>query len=234
MKRGGAALGALGLGLVVLGVVVALTSGPVGIAFVAIGLVAFVLAASDWAEFSAEVRDLVGFKVIRSAAVSRAAHEPEIKILSLEERGGHSGAIDFAAEIVNDGTRFCRAEIAATIDGVAIECRPATLDLSPNQPPQVVRILVPRPDLGDLVKAFNSDATLYGRTLTVAAVSGEHRAERQWSEHVYTVEENSERERIQQREWRIGRGEATDTDLQAEEREERIRRYIQKHGTPEP
>ena len=222
MKRGGAALGALGIGLVVAGVVIATvaSNAAVGIALVVIGLVAFVLAASDWAEFSAEVSHWVGFKVTRNTAAPVAIHEPEIKILSLEERGGHSGAIDFAAEIVNEGTRICRAEITATVDWQAVDCSPATLDLPPNQPPQSVRVLVPRPTVGDLIKAYNSAATLYGRTLTLTVASGEHRAEHQWSEHVYTAEENAEREQIQQRVWRIGRGEASSADHEADLRSE--------------
>jgi hypothetical protein len=222
------ALGALGVALVVVGVIVAVAgSEPLGISLVVIGLVAFVLAASDWAEFSAEIRNLVGVKVTRASAVppTAPAHEPELKILSLEERGGGTGAIDFGASVVNEGRRFCRAEIVATVDGHTVECQPPVLDLPPNEEPKTVRVLVPRPRLGELIKAFNSSATLYGRTLTLRAGSGDHQVERQWSEHVYGPDENRERHQIQQREWRIGRGEALREDLEADAQAELLRRH---------
>jgi hypothetical protein len=146
-------------------------------------------------------------------------------LMSLEERGGSNTEIDFSAEIVNEGARFCRAEITAVADGQSVRCHPAALDLPPNQLPQRVRILVSRPEVGDLIKAFDNAATLYGRTLTVVASVGGERAQRQWTEHVYTTAENSVREEIQQRIWRIGLGEGTEADFRAEAQSDLLRRH---------
>ena len=236
MRYGRALLALLGLSLVAVGAMALRKSNvPAGGVLLAVGLVAFVLGVADWREFEAQFRAL-RLKATRGPLTVPPPSEvrmPELKILSLEERGGHSSAIDFAAEVVNEGTRLCRAEVTASIDGRAVECHPSVLDLPANQPPQHVRILVPRPDLGDLVKAFDSAATLYGRTLTLTAVSEEHRAERPWSEHIYTDEENAERQLIQQREWRIGQGEASAADDEADARDAARQRLIDRHGESE-
>lgn len=80
-----------------------------------------------------------------------------------------------------------------------------TVELLTNSPSETVQIRVPRPQLGELVKAFNSETTLYGRQLVVELSHKKHRVIATWREHIYTTEENSTRQEIQAREWRIGR-----------------------------
>jgi hypothetical protein len=79
-----------------------------------------------------------------------------------------------------------------------------------------VRIRVPRPALGDLVEEFNREPTLYGRELVVEVADEKRSQTVTWREHVYTAEENRERQAIQQRVWRRGRGEQTESDLRHE------------------
>jgi hypothetical protein len=76
-----------------------------------------------------------------------------------------------------------------------------TVELLPQAPSTTIEIRVPRPALGDLVKEFNSDTTLYGETLTVELAEGKHHASETWREHVYTREENADRFDVQQRIW---------------------------------
>jgi hypothetical protein len=124
---------------------------------------------------------------------------------------------------VNEGTRFCRATIEAFVDGKAMRVNPSTVDCPPDVT-QRVRVLVPRSDLGDLVKEFNNDATLYGRTLTVVASSEDEQAELTWREHVYNPDENPAQAEVQERVWRRGLGEDTEADSQAEMKAELLRR----------
>jgi hypothetical protein len=70
--------------------------------------------------------------------------------------------------------------------------------------------------LGDLVPEFNHESTLYGETLVVRATTDSMTVSKEWTEHVYTLEENFERYHIQQRKWRIARGEETASDRRAE------------------
>jgi hypothetical protein len=223
MKHGRLFLAAIGVALLVVGVVAVFLSSPaavIGLVLV-IGLVALVLAVSDWTEFGAEFRDFT-FRVSQQAPAPPGPR-PELKILSIENQGSLSGFVDFGADVVNEGTKFCRAEIAASIDGTPLRVVPPTLDCPPNDA-QRVRVLVPRSDLGDLVKEFNNDATLYGRTLTVVASSEDERAELTWREHVYNPDENPAQADIQQQVWRRGLGEDTEADYQAEMKAELLRR----------
>ena len=76
---------------------------------------------------------------------------------------------------------------------------------------------VPRPALAELVPQFANDPSLYERGLTlVIKVDGVAVAEAIWTELVYDEETNGERYEIQQRVWRIGRGEGTAADFRAE------------------
>jgi hypothetical protein len=150
---------------------------------------------------------------------------PDIRILSLHESGGGGGYVDFTAELANYGTRQSRCEIRAFVGETAVEVRPqATIDLIPDTPPVAVRVIVPRPKLGDLVPDFNHESTLYGATLRLEATDDTGRsAAREWREVIYDPSENLQRHQIQQREWRIGRGEATDADNEADMRAEWLR-----------
>jgi hypothetical protein len=156
--------------------------------------------------------------------------QPELRILSVQSSGGGSGHIDFVAELANVGTQFSRCEVMARVGDKEVECNPSMVDLEPQKAPKLVRIMVARPGLGDLVSAFASEPTLYDRTLRVEAVDGEHRASSEWHEKVYSLEENPKRYHIQQRVWRIGRGEDTPDDRRGAELDEAVRRYREKHA----
>jgi hypothetical protein len=87
--------------------------------------------------------------------------------------------------------------------------------------------------LGTLVPEFNNEPTLYNKTLRVEASDGEHRVSSEWREKIYSLEENPQRHRIQQRTWRIGRGEATEEDRITAAMDEQMRRRYEKYGSGE-
>lgn len=218
MKASSTTLASLGGALAVTGVLLAsLVALALGVLVLVVGVFMLMVALVDWSAVEAEVKDTFRFRFTRdSVAPERAA---EIRILSLVETGGNESDVDFRAEVVNEGTRFARVGVSAEVDGHGVRCEPAQLDLPPNQSPARTRILVPRPQLGDLVHAFNKETTLYGRTLTLSLRSGDEEiASETWQEHIYTEEEDSERHTLQQREWRIGRGESTPSDDEADMR----------------
>lgn len=154
-----------------------------------------------------------------------ARPRPEIRILELTPAGGAHDFVDFSLQVANYGTQQCRCELTARVgEETSIECRPPTLDLIPNTPPQLVRVFVPRPQLGDLVPQFNHETTLYDRTLRVEASAGKHKASSEWHEAIYTPETNSTRHSIQQRVWRRSRGEESPEDRRADFIDEHFRR----------
>jgi hypothetical protein len=124
--------------------------------------------------------------------------------------------VDFSAHIQNYGTQPARATVTARVGDQDVQVAPEVLDLLVNAPPTRVAIYVPRPQLGDLVPEFNHETTLYNQTLRVEATAGKQRASKKWHELVYELETNRQRYEIQQRKWRIGRGEETPADLREE------------------
>ena len=68
----------------------------------------------------------------------------DLRIVRLTPTGGSNGQVDFRAEIGNYGPTSCRAEVTADVDGEAMRCEPAFLDLAPGSPPGRVQIGVPR------------------------------------------------------------------------------------------
>jgi hypothetical protein len=143
---------------------------------------------------------------------------PELKIHDLRPTGGGPDAVNFHAVVQNVGTKSARCTVTARVGETEVPVVTPTVELLPNAPSQTVQIHVPRPGLGELVKQFNSDTTLYGRTLVVVLADEKRHEKACWREHVYTPEENSVRADIQQREWRIGRDEATDDDMLADQK----------------
>jgi hypothetical protein len=141
---------------------------------------------------------------------------PELKIHELVPTGGSAGVIDFNVIVQNVGTKSARGTITARVGEGEVQVVTPVVELLPNAPSKSVQIRVPRPQLGELIKAFNLETTLYGRELMVELAEGKHRATQTWSEHVYSREENSIRHEIQQREWRFGLGTATPDDDRAD------------------
>jgi hypothetical protein len=163
--------------------------------------------------------------------------KPELKIHELAERGGDQSAVDFAATIQNVGTKSARVVVTAHIDDEQVQVDKPSVELLPSGPSQTVRILVPRPQLGNLVPAFHNETTIYNRTLTVEIADGRHRATCDWREIVYDPVENAARYEIQQREWRIGRGEASEADYRSDAQSELLRKHHNRverdgRGTP--
>jgi hypothetical protein len=159
--------------------------------------------------------------------VSAPSRSAEPRILSIQPTGGSSGQIDFRVELTNEGTRRCRCDVVARVGDAPVVCHPSSLDLLVNTPTESVRVIVARPELGDLIPEFgNENATsLHGKILRVALlVDGEEVAAEEWTEHIYTLEENFQRHHIQQRKWRIARGEETPDDLRNEHLDEMLRR----------
>ena len=196
------------LGLVVLGLgcyVTLFVDVARGVVFLILGLFFTVLAALDWHELRADLKAL-SLTVLRRSTedVAPSPRAPELEIVSVEERGGNDKAIDFTAEITNRGTRSCRASVKAEVDGWPALCAPTALDLGADDGVHRASVYVARPAMGDLIKAFDNKATLYGRTLTVRVEADGQVVERQWREHVYTNEENTERASTQRQTWRDG------------------------------
>jgi hypothetical protein len=143
---------------------------------------------------------------------------PDPRIVEVEATGGATGKVDFAALVQNYGTQPARISVTANVEGEEVQCNPAVVDLLVNSPPTRITIIVPRPQLGDLVPQFNNETTLYGRELEVIAQTqtGKHEARWTWREIVYDAETERERHAIQQRVWRLGRGEGTEADERSE------------------
>ncbi len=142
---------------------------------------------------------------------------PDLRIVGIRPTGGSSGRIDFTAEVANYGTQQCRAEFSATVAEREVECRPATADLLLNAAPTRVGVVVPRPELGDLVPELYDATTLYGETLRFEVRAGDHKAKPvTWSEELYDPQTDRARYEVQQRAWRRGRGQETDADRRAE------------------
>jgi hypothetical protein len=139
---------------------------------------------------------------------------PELKIHELVPTGGGTN-VDFRVVVQNVGTKPMRYAVTARVGETPVQVLDSPVDLLTNAPPTSVQIRVARPTLGDLVKEFNSDTTLYGMELVVE-VAEKRSQTKTWREHVYTVEENRVRYEIQPRVWRRGRREETEVDLRAE------------------
>jgi hypothetical protein len=154
--------------------------------------------------------------LLRSDMSLRQERAADLRILEIVPTGGGSRSITFRVEVANYGTQRCRATVAAEVAGRALDCRPATLDLLPDGPVEQVMVDVPRPELGNLVPEFNHDPTLYDETLQILVTTDSVTTTKAWTEHVYTLEENFQRYHIQQRKWRIARGEETPGDRRAE------------------
>ncbi len=151
---------------------------------------------------------------------------PSIKLGELRRTGGAEGYVGFSATLQNVGTAPTTAVVAASVADQQVEVLPGSdLDLLVNQAPRSFDIRVPRPGLGNLVPPIPDLTTLYGATLSVmVVVDGEVVATADWHEHVYAFEENPALHEIQQREWRIGKGEATADDDEADLRAEHLRK----------
>jgi PIN domain len=144
----------------------------------------------------------------------KAKKLPDVIILEIYPTGGGPGNVNFTAEVQNHDAKPVRVTATAAVGDQQVDLQPAKLDLLVNAEPSPIRIAVPRPSLGDLVKAFNDETTLYRRALTLELkVDGDTVATKSWTEHPYDEEENPDRYALQQAIWRIGRGEGTEEDL---------------------
>lgn len=144
-----------------------------------------------------------------------ARPKPKVEILGIACTGGGSD-LGFRVEVVNRGTQSTRAHITARIGEVELPVVPDMLDLQANSLPTTVSVVVPRPKLGDLISGANHAPTLYGETLVVHVDADGETLERSWSEELFDPETDYGRHQLQQRTWRIGKGEETVADRRAE------------------
>jgi hypothetical protein len=219
----------VGLALIAVGALIAAAGSAIGLGLVVIGLVAVVLGVSNWHEFEAQFRAL-RFRITNAPPSPSVppveAQRPDLRILGIRSTGGGVGHVDFAVEVANYGTRQCRATVRADVEGTGVECRPSSLDLIPNRPPETVRVLVPRPGLGDLLApAIPNHTMLYNRTLTVVVSDGERDVRDTWHETVFDPTTDRARSEVQMREWRFGRGEQTTQDEIADQQSALLRRH---------
>jgi hypothetical protein len=114
---------------------------------------------------------------------------PELTIHELVATGGGTH-VDFHVLVQNVGTKSTRANVVARVGEREVLVLTPTVELLPNAPSETVQIRVPRPELGDLVKEFNSETTLYGRELVVELADEKRRETESWREKVYVPEEN--------------------------------------------
>jgi hypothetical protein len=148
----------------------------------------------------------------------RAAPLPDIRIVRFGGGDGSTNWITFRTEVQNYEARPVQVAFSAAVDGVRIECHPPDANLLANSEPTTIRIPIPRPALADKVPEFNHEPTLYGRELVFEITAdGVPVKAYSWREVTYQPDENRERHDIQQRVWRIGRGEGTDADYRAEQ-----------------
>jgi hypothetical protein len=170
---------------------------------------------------------------LAEAREAREQSKPvDLRILELTAAGGGGDYVDFNLSLANYRSRQSRCNVIAHVAGEALRCHPAVLDLIPSTPPSLVRVLVPRAQLGELVSECNNE-TLYGETLVVRVVEGDSAFEETWRETVYDPEIDRERHAIQQRYWRRGRGEETEADMRVEHLAERIRRRDEETEPPD-
>lgn len=234
MKYGRLFLAVIGVLLIVAGCIAALTMSPgVGLALVMIGLVAVVLAISDWHEFEPQAYKLK----LRVTRASQPAPEgpageqrlPEIRIVELKPTGAGT-FLDFTALVQNVGTKPARMTPHAHVGDRDVIAEAESLDLLVNAPPVRVFIRVLRPDLGELMPECDDATTLYGETLHFRVDADGEYAEESWREELYDSGTDRERYEIQQRYWRRGRGEETSNDLRAEA----LRRHEERIESGEP
>lgn len=150
----------------------------------------------------------------------------DVRIVKFTGGEGSEQFVSFRVRVQNYEQRPVQATVSATIEGEPVQVHPEELNLLANAAPTVVSVHVPRPARGDLVKPFNDETTLYGGTLEViVAVDDVPVASQTWSEIVYSREDNHQRWELQQRIWRVGRGEATEADHRAEGVREMLERH---------
>lgn len=147
---------------------------------------------------------------------SQRRRVPDLRILELNATGGSTGTVTFTALVQNYGSEPVRAYITATVNGELVAVQPSPLDLLVNSEPVQVFIDVPRPRVGDLVAEFNNETTLYAQELVLEVrVADQSVTSETWGERVYDPETNGVRHEIQQRYWRMGRGDDTEGDRRA-------------------
>jgi hypothetical protein len=144
-----------------------------------------------------------------------ARPRPDVRLLELKRAGASAGRLDFALQVQNYGNQSARATVTARVGDQDVTATPAVLDLLGNGPPETVSIVVPRPELGDLMPECNNEPTLYGRELLVELTNDRHRSTETWRELIYDAETNRARYEVQERWWRLGRGEETEADTRA-------------------
>jgi hypothetical protein len=159
------------------------------------------------------------------------ARKADIQILGIGSAGGTDRDVGLWVEVQNYGERPARVYFHAFVGDEEVTLDQQYLDVLVNAHPTRVRVSVPRPQFGELVREFGSEPTLYGEELRVEArVDGKRVGEARWREVIYDEELNPERYAIQQRKWRIGRDEATEADVRAEQ----IARAIEQHDRDLP
>jgi hypothetical protein len=159
----------------------------------------------------------------------RRGPRPDIRILSLRFDGGSSQSVTFVADVQYRGTQPTRANFSARVDDIEVTCRPPMQDMIGNHMPWQVYIDVPHPGLADLVPEFANEPTLYGRELILEVTADdEHVTSETWREITYDIDTNRDRHLIQQRYWRIGRGEDTEQDHRAEQTSDLLRKQGEK------
>jgi hypothetical protein len=154
----------------------------------------------------------------------------DARIVELKSTGGSPDAVTFAALVWNYGAGPTRATVRASVADQDVDTAPQTLNLLVGAEPTAVRIRVPRPSLGDLMAECNHETTLYGQELALEVVAGGRVTTETWREHVYDAATERARHDVQQRYWRLGRGDATEADLRAEARATMIARHVNRRG----
>jgi hypothetical protein len=184
----------------------------------------------DWSEwrssagFAANITSLA-FKFAESF---KGKPTPELH-LEVKATGGGTG-VDFSAVVSEIANRvpaigvYVYAELEG--EGVVFESRSFTLRAGELE--HLIMFGLQRPKYGTLVKECNDQTTLYGRTLTVTAVSDNGGvATREWVEDLH--EPGSARYEAMQEVW-ARKGE----EPVPGSREELSRRLIEEHDRPKP
>ena len=145
----------------------------------------------------------------RFAEAFKGKATPELR-LELKCTGGGSGKLDFSVRIseISNSVPAVGIHMYAEIEGVGLVWEAPPCNLAAGELDREKVFSIERPKYGTLVSACNNEPTLYGRPLTVTAVSENGgAASKTWTEIEYDPETDQARWQAMQNARRFARGE---------------------------
>jgi hypothetical protein len=132
-----------------------------------------VSSAMDWSEWrsSAGLAANITSLAMKFAEAFKGKPRPELRA-ELKSTGGGSG-VDFSAKVSEIGNQIpaIGVHVYAELEGEGVVYEKELFNLAAGELDKLIMFSLERPKHGTLVKACNDATTLYGRALTVTAVS---------------------------------------------------------------